>query len=86
MSRARRSIECPRDPIGLSSMEASAYLGISESTFKAAVEKGFFPGAHELFGRLLWDAEELRAAFRRLPRRGKAGQDEADIDWSDVAA
>jgi excisionase family DNA binding protein len=88
MSRARRQINCPRDPIGLSAEEAAAYLGVSATTFLAAVEKRLLPGPRELLGRVIWDADELRGAFRRLPQRGKSGQDGSDggINWDDVAA
>ncbi len=88
MSRARRAIICPREPIGLSADEAGAYLGISANTFKSAVEKGLLPGPHELLGRLLWDAEELRSAFRGLPRRQSSGESAipGEVDWGDVAA
>ncbi len=88
MSRARRAIICPREPIGLSAEESGAYLGISANTFKSAVDKGLLPGPHELLGRLLWDAEELKSAFRGLPRRQTSSENlsSGEVDWGDVAA
>lgn len=88
MSRPRRQIACPRDPIGLSAEEAAAYLGICATTFQKAVDKGLLPAPRELLGRLLWDAEEVGAAFRLLPKKGAAGQHKSAgvIDWDDVAA
>lgn len=83
MSRARRSIECPREPIALSAIEAAAFMGVSEGTFREAVKRGIFPDGRDLLGRVLWDAEELHAAFRRLPRRGEAPRcaGPAGVDW-----
>jgi predicted DNA-binding transcriptional regulator AlpA len=87
MARPRRSIECPRDPVGLSAPEAAAFVGVSETMFRDAVTKGLFPAPRELFGRVLWDAEEVYAAFRRLPRKGETRQDDfSGVDWSRPAA
>ena len=88
MPRARRTIECPREPIGLSADEAAAFIGVSGGTFLAAVEQKIMPAPRMLFGRVLWDAEEVRMAFRRLPQKGRAHQDDAPggTDWGDVAA
>jgi predicted DNA-binding transcriptional regulator AlpA len=86
MGRARRQIQCPRDPVGLSSAEAAALLGVSESLFCRAVQTGLMPRPRELFGRLLFDAEEVIAAYRRLPRRGDTGESGGAGDqWGDVA-
>ena len=91
MTRPRRAVDCPREPIGLSAEEAAAFIGVAERTFAAAVEKGLMPGPRALLGRRLWDAEELKTAFHALPRRGlpeagKLGEDTgAAVDWSDVA-
>lgn len=87
MKRATR--ECPREPIGLSLEEAAAYVGVGTSTFEKAVIQGAMPQARKLFGRVLWDAEELHAAFRRLPRNGLSRQNVAGDDgedWSQPSA
>jgi predicted DNA-binding transcriptional regulator AlpA len=88
MARPRRSIECPREPVALSAAEAAAFMGVSEGTFREAVERGLFPAPRELLGRVLWDAEELHTAFRRLPRQGEVPQSAgpAGIDWRKPAA
>lgn len=70
--RARKLIDCPRDPIGLSSEEAATFIGVSETLFHSAVDSGSLPSPRQLAGRLIWDAEELITAFRRLPRKGAA--------------
>lgn len=81
--RARKLIDCPRDPIGLSSEEAATFIGISESLFQSAVDAGSLPSPRQLGGRLIWDAEEVAVAFRRLPRKGAANQNEISPDrWS----
>jgi predicted DNA-binding transcriptional regulator AlpA len=86
MSRPRRSITCPRDPIGLSAEEAAAYIGVSATTFLTAVEKDMLPQPHQLFSRMIWDADELRTALRNLPRKnGSATNVVGDVDWDDVA-
>jgi hypothetical protein len=85
MSRPRRAIDCPRDPIGLSAEEAAAFVGVSVGTFESAVAQGLMPAARQLFGRTLWDADEIALAFRRLPKRQNQGKlAEARVDWSDL--
>lgn len=85
MSRARRTIDCPRDPVGLSQEEAAAFVGVSPTHFERAVAAGLMPAPREFFGRMLWDAEEVYQAFRRLPRRGKNPKDNVHSIFSDVA-
>jgi predicted DNA-binding transcriptional regulator AlpA len=86
MSRRRREIDCPRDPIGLSAEEAAAFVGVSASIFYTAVERGLMPAGRQLFGRTLWDADEIALAFRRLPKR-QASENAKDlaVDWHDLA-
>jgi predicted DNA-binding transcriptional regulator AlpA len=88
MAKARRSIDCPRDPIGLGAEEASAFIGVSTTTFAKAVENGLMPAPFELFGRKIWSASEIEAALNRLPRRGAGRQDDVDASdiWGDVSA
>jgi predicted DNA-binding transcriptional regulator AlpA len=91
MTRARRLLAAPREPIGLSAEEAAAYLGVSCNSFLGAVRRGDMPQARLLGSRSLWDADELRTAFRTLPRRGlsEAGNsgetEEEAVDWSETA-
>ena len=88
MPRPRRLIDCPREPVGLSALEAASFLGVSENTLREAVERGLLPAPRELLGRVLWDADELSAAFRRLPRRGEIVETHAlgGTDWTRPAA
>jgi predicted DNA-binding transcriptional regulator AlpA len=76
MAKPRRSIDCPREPIGLSCDEAAAFIGVSASLFQAAVTAGTMPEPRQLGGRLIWDAEEIVKAFRRLPTKGAATQND----------
>jgi predicted DNA-binding transcriptional regulator AlpA len=86
MSRPRRQVQCPRDPLGLSAQEAAVFLGISESLFYRAVQIGLMPRPRKLFGRRLFDADEVIAAYRRLPRWGDPRDSRLPDDpWGDVA-
>lgn len=86
MTLSRRQVQCPRDPLGLSAQEAAALLGISESLFCRAVQMSLMPRPRKLFGRLLFDAEEVIAAYRRLPRWGDPSDStQRDDQWGDVA-
>lgn len=66
MTRVRH---CPRDPIGLSVESAAAFIGVSPELFQRAVDDGSMPVPRKLGGRLIWDAEEIAEALRRLPRK-----------------
>jgi predicted DNA-binding transcriptional regulator AlpA len=86
----RSSVICPRDPVGLSMEEAAAFLGIGATLFLRMVEDGRMPRPHRADGRRIWDADELVAAFRRLPRDLPAGtrpREDDDADpWGTVRA
>lgn len=87
MARARAAIHCPRDPIALGHDEAAAFLGISPTLFLRAVDDGLMPQPRRMFGRMLWDADEITTAFRRLPRKEGFGQDAVAGDvWDDARA
>lgn len=68
--------------LGLGAPDAAAAIGISVTKFRELVDARRMPKPRKLDGRLLWDAEELRDAFRALPHDG--GDDEVDT-WADVA-
>jgi predicted DNA-binding transcriptional regulator AlpA len=66
---------------GLCRTEAAAAIGISGPTFDTLVQKGMMPRPHVIGTRKVWDVDELRAAFKALPR-----EQEEEIDtWADVA-
>ncbi len=63
------------------SREAAAYLlGISPSKFDELVKDARMPAPRVIDARVLWDVEELRVAWRALPKRAEREQDAA-CDW-----
>jgi hypothetical protein len=81
MHRRVRDI-LPTLPIvfGLAEPEAAASIGISVSKFRELVAYGRMPKPRQIDGRLVFDVDELRSAFKDLPH---AGQAEGDT-WADV--
>lgn len=88
MARAKKNVDCPRDPVALSAPAAAAFLGVSENTLRDAVDRGLLPRPRQLLGRVLWDADELHAAFRRLPQHGDKVENvfSGGPDWSNPSA
>jgi hypothetical protein len=66
---------------GLGEVEAAAAIGISPSKFRALVGAGRMPRPRRLDGRVIWDVDELRAAFKALPHEG---DDEKSDTWADM--
>ena len=69
MTRKRATIVCPREPIGLSLDESAAYVGMSPALFERLIREGVMPCPRQFKKRLIWDADELLAAFRRTPHK-----------------
>lgn len=88
MSRARRTVDCPREPIGLSLDEAATYVGMSGTLFQQLVDKDLMPRPRQAGRRLIWVAPELERALLRLPVAGRSGQVSGaeDDKWNNVAA
>ena len=81
MSTARREI-LGRLPVvlGLGEAEAAAAIGISASMFRALVQSRVMPQPRRIQSRLVYDIDELRAAFKSLPHK-----EEVEVDtWADV--
>jgi predicted DNA-binding transcriptional regulator AlpA len=80
---AQRAEITARLPVvfGLGRNEAAAAIGVSTPTFDTLVQKGMMPKPHLIGTRKIWDVDELRAAFKELPREQ---EDEIDT-WADVA-
>lgn len=84
---ARRAALLPPSlaPLGLSRSQAAAFVGVGEALFDRLVEEGRMPQPRMPSGkRLVWDLEELVAAFRQLPHRGEeelAGRPEKVNPW-----
>lgn len=77
---------CPREPIGLSREDAASYIGISAATFDKLVDDGLMPGPRKVYSRIVWDADEVAAAFRRLPVARGLATDEASSVWENIQA
>lgn len=61
-------------PFAVSREAAAALIGVSASFFDRLVKDGRMPQPRDVDGRVLWDSEEVRAAWRTLPRRGQRAQ------------
>jgi predicted DNA-binding transcriptional regulator AlpA len=59
-------------PFAVAREDAAALLGVSASHFDSLVTEGLMPQPRELRGRVLWDTEEIKEAWRAIPRRGQS--------------
>lgn len=66
---------------GLDRVEAAAAVGVSATTFDNLVNAGQMPRPRMIYSRKVWDVDELRAAFKSLPRDGEPEEDQT---WADV--
>lgn len=66
---------------GLGELEAAGPIGISASKFRSMVKDGRMPSPRRIDGRVVWDVDELRAAFKTLPHEGES---EMADSWADV--
>jgi hypothetical protein len=80
--RTRQSI-LPTVPVvfGLPEAEAAVAIGVSPTKFRELVAAGTMPAARVVGGKLVYDIDELRLAFKSLPHQG--GDAEVDT-WADV--
>jgi predicted DNA-binding transcriptional regulator AlpA len=58
-------------PFAVSRETGAELIGISPNHFDKLVKEGRLPAPREVGGRILWDSEEIRAAWRAMPRRGQ---------------
>jgi hypothetical protein len=69
---------------GLSRVEAAASIGVSPTVFDQMVVEQRMPQPRRpSVGRLVWDVDELRSAFKALPHREEM-KDEAPNPWDDL--
>lgn len=66
---------------GLDRLQAAAAVGVSANAFDQMIGKGLMPKPRMINSRKVWDVDELRAAFKCLPKDGEAQEDES---WADV--
>jgi predicted DNA-binding transcriptional regulator AlpA len=80
---SRRADISSRLPLvfGLDRIEAAAAIGVSATTFDGLVEAGEMPRPRKVGTRKIWDVDELRAAFKSLPKDGET----RGSSWADVA-
>ena len=71
--------------LGLSRQEAAAFIGISATTFDELVAEGLMPQPRRIRSRAIWDADELRAAFKALPHDNDDSDKEPDT-WAEFRA
>ena len=66
---------------GLPELEAAAAIGVSQTKFREMVADETMPEPRLVGGKLVYDVDELRTAFKALPHRGA----ETEVDtWADV--
>lgn len=58
-------------PFAVSRDAAAALISISTSKFDALVKDGRMPQPREIDTRVLWDSDEVKAAWRALRKRGE---------------
>ena len=66
-----------RLPRGLSRVLAAAYIGVSPATFDRLIADKLMPKPIRIYGRKVWDARKIDAAFDALDR-----SEDADDPWS----
>jgi predicted DNA-binding transcriptional regulator AlpA len=67
---ARANILPPTlEPVGISREQAAALVNAGVSLFDRLVHEGIMPQPRLLGGRLVWDVQEVREAFRAIPHR-----------------
>lgn len=71
-------------PIGLNREQAAAFVGFSVTLFDEMVEDKRMPKPRMGNSRVVWDVDELRIAFKRLPRQG--GDNDDANEWDEVCA
>lgn len=56
---------------GLDRLQAAAAIGVSATTFDTLVSDSLMPKPRLINTRKVWDVDELRTAFKSLPRDGE---------------
>lgn len=69
----------------LSRPEASAYAGVSPTTFDRMMGDGLMPSPKRVYGRVLWDVRALDAAIDCLPGDGMSTEGvDTGNSWDEV--
>lgn len=70
---------------GLDRLQAAASVGISATLFDKLVTARAMPQPRVINSRRVWDVDELRAAFKALPKEGDSPRKDEAQSWDDVA-
>ena len=84
MKRAEIAAQLPI-VFGLDRLQAAASVGISATLFDTLVTAQTMPQPRVINSRRVWDVDELRAAFKALPKEGDAPRRGEARSWEDVA-
>ena len=66
---------------GLPELEAAVSVGVSITKFREMVAEEIMPKPRDVSGKLVYDVDELRAAFKNMPHQG--GEEGVDT-WADL--
>jgi hypothetical protein len=67
--------------LGLPELEAAASIGVSGTKFRELVAQGLMPRPRVVGGKLSYDIDELRAAYKAMPHQGG---DQIEDTWADL--
>jgi hypothetical protein len=67
--------------LGLPELEAAASIGVSGTKFRELVAAGLMPKPRVVGGKLSYDIDELRDAYKALPHQGE----EVEDSWAHLA-
>jgi predicted DNA-binding transcriptional regulator AlpA len=73
----------PINKLGLSRIEASAYIGVSPSLFDRMVTDGRMPNPVRINSRMVWDRKRVEDAWARLVTGGRE-MPGADDSWDEI--
>lgn len=71
-------------PIGICREQAAAFIGVSPTKFDQLVGDKRMPKPKKIDGRVVWDVEKLRLAFKRLP--DEDGSSDEVNEWDELCA
>lgn len=69
--------------LGLPEIEAAASIGVSATKFRELVADGRMPRPRNVGGKLSYDIDELRAAYKAMPHQGDDAPEVEDT-WADL--
>lgn len=70
--------------LGASEQEAAAWTGMSATMFRELVEEGVMPKPRQIRGRLIYDLDEVRAAFKSMPHKDEVAAAAEQKRWGAV--